>query len=110
MGNMNVKFIRLISASARGASLAVLFVAIITPWAELAPGLKSGLKGLSGNHWLSKSILVLVVYVLGTAAFYALNKKNVYFDLRKELKMLIGLTVLGTLALFGFFVWHFLTA
>jgi hypothetical protein len=99
-----------VSSSARAASLSVVFAAAITVWAELAPGLKNWLKDFSGHHWLSKSILMLVVYALGFAAFYVLNKRSVYFDLRKDLRNLVVLTVLGTAAILGFFVWHFLAA
>lgn len=99
---------RLIIASAYAATLTIIFVVVITIWAELAVPLKDWLKTFSGHHWTSKSILSVLLYFVATAVLYPVFRKPSGLQLGKALSLLIIAVILGTLALTGFFAGHHL--
>ena len=99
---------RLIIASAYAAILTIIFLVVITIWAELAPPLKDWLKAFSGHHWTSKSIFSVLLYTLLTAIFYLIFRGPDGAALRRALSLLIISTILGVLALTAFFTGHHL--
>ncbi|MDP3991516.1 MAG: hypothetical protein Q8P66_01260 [Candidatus Colwellbacteria bacterium] len=99
---------RLIIASAYAAILTIIFVVVVTIWAELAAPLKSWLTAFSGHHWTSKSILSILLYVAVTMVMYRLFRKPEGASVRKALSLLIIFTVLGVVALTAFYTGHHL--
>ena len=99
---------KLIIASAYAAILTILFVVVITIWAELAPPLKEWLKAFSGHHWTSKSIFSVLLYVVATAVLYPVFRKLEGESIRKALSFLVIFTVLGVAALTAFYTGHHL--
>ncbi|MDP2650491.1 MAG: hypothetical protein Q8P04_00100 [bacterium] len=99
---------RLIIASAYAAILTIIFVVVITIWADLAVPLKDWLKAFSGHHWTSKSIFSFLLYFVATAVLYPVFRKPNGLQLGKALFLLIIAVILGTLALTGFFTGHHL--
>ena len=99
---------RLIIASAYAAILTIIFVVVITIWAELAVPLKDWLKAFSGHHWTSKSIFSVLLYFVATAALYPVFRKPSGPQLGRALFLLIIAVILGTLALTGFYTGHHL--
>lgn len=97
---------KLIIASAYAAILTIIFVVVITIWAELSAPLKDWLKNFSGHHWTSKSIFSVLLYAVATVVLYvSLHKHNGNF-LKKILGFLLASTVLGTVILTLFFTGH----
>lgn len=100
--------LRLIIASSYAAILTIIFVVIITIWAELAAPLKDWLKAFSGHHWTSKSIFSILLYLVATAVLYPVFRKPSNPQLKTALLLVIAAVILGTLALTGFFTGHHL--
>ncbi|OGN27340.1 MAG: hypothetical protein A2941_01840 [Candidatus Yanofskybacteria bacterium RIFCSPLOWO2_01_FULL_49_17] len=100
--------LRIIYSSSVGATIAVIFIAVITIWAELSPALKAALKTLSGHHWLTKSIAIVIVYILVSFLVHLFVRDPSVVKVRRSLYMLISTTVLAGIAILGFFVWHYL--
>lgn len=103
-----MKNLKLIYTSSWAASLTIVLTAIITIWGELSPALKGILKDFTGHHWVSKSLLVVLVYLIGLFVFYFILREITPAALRKSLVYLSLLTIIAILAVFLFFVWHYL--
>ena len=55
---------KLVYASAIASILSIVFVVILTIWADLNAPLKDYLKSLSGHHWVTKSFITAILYPL----------------------------------------------
>lgn len=97
---------RLIISSAYAAILTIVFVVVITIWAELSAPLKDWLKNLSGHHWTSKSILSVLLYAVAAVAVYVLPYADDDNRLKSALGFLLAFTALGTVILTLFFTGH----
>ncbi|OGH92516.1 MAG: hypothetical protein A2534_00990 [Candidatus Magasanikbacteria bacterium RIFOXYD2_FULL_39_9] len=97
---------KLITSSAYAAITSIVFVVVITIWAEFNAPLKNWLANFSGHHWTSKSIFSVVLYALVTFAAYLLPFKYSDDCLKKSLNFLFAFTVLGVAALALFFTGH----
>jgi hypothetical protein len=105
-----MKNIKLAYSSVIASALVIIFTTVVTIWAELSPTLKNILKSFSGHHWVSKSILVVLIYLVALAIFYFLPKSINPNALSKSIINLIIITILSALTIFLFFVWHYLNA
>lgn len=97
---------RLIISSAYAAILTIVFVVVITIWAELSAPLKNWLANFSGHHWTSKSIFSALVYAVATGVFYFLPQKSVDDCFKSTLGYLVVFTALGVIALALFYTGH----
>lgn len=93
-------------ASGYAAIITIVFVVIITVWAELSVPLKDWLKNFSGHHWTSKSILSALLYGLDVIILYLSPLTYDARRLKKTLGWLIAATALGTIILTLFFTAH----
>lgn len=98
---------KLITSSALATIITVVFVVVITVWAELFAPLKNWLASLSGHHWTSKSIFSVLVYIVVTAVAYLLPYKNSDESLRRLLIFLVVFTILGVFSIALFFTGHY---
>lgn len=71
---MNNNINRLIEASAIGSATASLLIAVLTIGGEEWAPLKNWLKDTFTHHWLGKSALAILAFVLITALAYFLVK------------------------------------
>ncbi|OGN01717.1 MAG: hypothetical protein A3I26_01645 [Candidatus Yanofskybacteria bacterium RIFCSPLOWO2_02_FULL_43_10] len=99
---------RLIFASALAAITTIVFVVVITVWAELSIPLKNWLKSFSGHHWTSKSIFSALLYAVATTIFYGSFRNPSEIIIRKLLVFLLVFMVLGILSITAFFTGHYL--
>ncbi|MEK7524614.1 MAG: hypothetical protein AAB588_06340 [Patescibacteria group bacterium] len=99
---------RLIAASATSAIITIVFVVVITIWAEFSVPLKDWLKNFSGHHWTSKSIFSLLLFAAASIVVYASPYKYSDERLKRTLQLVLIFTVLGTAALTLFFTGHHL--
>ena len=97
---------KLIISSAYGAIIAIIFVVVITIWAELSAPLKDWLKSVSGHHWMTKSIFSVLVYIIFTKIFYFLPIKNDELCLQKVLNWVFASVILGIIIITAFFTGH----
>jgi len=97
---------KLIISSAYAAIITIIFVVVITVWAELFAPLKDWLKNFSGHHWTSKSIFSVLLYVIATAVLYRTFHNLNEARLQKTLVFLLISTVLGTIILTAFYTGH----
>lgn len=98
--------IRIIYASSVSATITAIFTAAITILAELSEPLKNGLKSISGHHWTTKSILVVVIYLAVLALVYSANKNPSKNKVRGSLHTLTLVFIAGSLSILGFYLWH----
>src|SRR3989344_8598313 len=94
---------RLIFASALAAIATIVFVVVITIWAELSVPLKDWLKNFSGHHWTSKSLLSVLMFAAATLILYVLPYQHSDDRLRKTLGLLLMFAILGTFIIALFF-------
>src|SRR3989338_2809482 len=99
---------KLIKSSASVATVAILFVVVITIWAELSVPLKNWLASFSGHHWTSKSILSILIYAVMTIVIYFASNNPNNKSVCKSLSVLFATTILGTIAIAFFYTSHHL--
>lgn len=97
---------RLIYASSIAAVLNAIFVTVITIFAELNEPFKNWLKSLSGHHWTSKSILSIALYLIILVLFYVTLRNVGPQKIRGAISLALWSAVLGSIAIFLFFVGH----
>lgn len=97
---------KLVISSAYAAILTVIFITVITVWAELFVPLKDWLKNFSGHHWTSKSIFSALLYGISTALLYAVLREPDGIRLRRALIFLLASMALGIAVLAAFYTGH----
>jgi|SRR3989344_3709175 len=97
---------KLIISSAYAATVAIIFVVVITVWAELSPPLKNWLANFSGHHWTSKSIFSVGMYAVATVVLYFILHEPNDTSIRKALFLLLVLVVLGVIIITLFYTGH----
>lgn len=102
---MNSTKIKLIISSAYSAILNVVFVTVLTIWAEFNVPLKDWLKSISGHHWTTKSIFSVLIFALFTLIFFFANSGR-EDRLRGSLRYLVTFTIIGIAVLSLFFTGH----
>jgi hypothetical protein len=85
-------------------SVTIIAVAVLTIWAELNHGFKDFLKSLTGHHWVTKSVFSIVLFF---GLYFLLQKTDEDLDVLKEVVVVIWVTAVASLAIFGFYLWHF---
>lgn len=99
---------KLLYSSSVAAILSVVTTTAVTIWSELSPSFKTLLAGFTGHHWLTKSVLSLLVYFGGLFLFYFISKNINPKRIRNGLICLIFSAFIGALVLFLFYLWHYL--
>ncbi|HEY4484430.1 MAG TPA: hypothetical protein VI978_01770 [Candidatus Paceibacterota bacterium] len=99
---------KLLYASSAAAILAIASTTAVTIWGELSPTFKNLLAGFTGHHWVTKSLLSLLVYLGGIALFYFLSKNINTNKISKGLTFLISSALICSLILFLFYFLHYL--
>jgi len=103
------KNLKLIWSSAYSALITGLAVVAVTIYMEYSPVFKVILTNLTSHHWISKSLGSIILYFI---LFFIFNKiggdNKSEFQVRRALWTLFIFTILSALAIFVFFVWHYL--
>ena len=81
----------------------VLLVTFMTIFSELNSGFKEFLKGLTGHHWVTKSI-VTFLFFFGVYFLMRDTKKKINSD---DLKTSFIITKIGVFAILFFYLWHY---
>lgn len=97
---------KLVKSSAYAAVLTIVFVTVLTIWAELSLPIKDGLKSISGHHWTTKSIFSVLFFIVIFLKLNYFSKTASAEDVRESLYALITFTIVGIFALTLFFAGH----
>lgn len=97
-----------IYASAYSATITILVVVGLTMAADLYIPFKTWLAGFTGHHWVTKSWISVIVFVLFFIIFRLVKRSVNEIETRKALVLLQTISVLGFLAILGFYVYEFL--
>lgn len=97
-----------IYASAYSAAVTILTVVAVTIGAELSSPFKNWLAQLTGHHWITKSWVVLIVFILTYGILQAFAKSPTALQTKKALSTLVVVSILGFFALLGFYIYEFL--
>ncbi|TSC81910.1 MAG: hypothetical protein G01um101420_693 [Parcubacteria group bacterium Gr01-1014_20] len=83
----------------------IWFTVLVTIWAEFSEPFKNSLKAVTGHHWTTKSIFAVILFFL---LYFVFLKTKESTNIKKSINFVLLNTILGGLALFIFFIWHFL--
>jgi ABC-type bacteriocin/lantibiotic exporter with double-glycine peptidase domain len=99
---------KLIYSSAISASISIVAVTTVTIWADLAPGFKNFLASITGHHWITKSLLVVILFPLVLGLVRELCRGEISDEqAAKSLWDLLAMVIVGFVAILGFYVWHY---
>ncbi|MBT8072151.1 MAG: hypothetical protein HKP21_00430 [Xanthomonadales bacterium] len=87
----------------RAAIIAIAWIAIATIGSELSVAFKQLLTSIGGHHWIGKSILTAVFFVL---SYLALTKFSDDELSLKDTLSLVGMVILAGLAILIFYILH----
>jgi len=97
-----------IYASAYSAAITIAAIVAMTIGAELSASFKNLLTALTGHHWISKSLISILVFILFFGVIQYSRKSVNESRTRKALSVLVIFTIVGFLAILGFYVYEFL--
>ncbi len=89
----------------RSTIATILLITGMTMWSEVSKGFNNFLASLTGHHWTAKGMIAVVFFVLLYSIFSKTCKECA--DINKEIDYVIGTTVVCTLIIFAFFIWHY---
>ncbi len=103
---MSMNKLKLVISSAYASIITIVFVVVITIWAELFAPLKTWLANFSGHHWTSKSIFSVLIYVVATLVLYLFPNKHREGHIKRALELVLVVTLLGVIVITLFFTGH----
>lgn len=95
------------TALIRSATASVWFVAVSAVASEIYLPLKNFFVSVANHHWTGKSVFALGIFVILYLISFKMEESN---NPEKDIARLIVNTILGTLLIFAYFIWHFLSA
>ncbi len=99
---------RLTYSATIGSILSIVFVVLVTILGEQFHGLKDWLAGLTGHHWTSKGVLMVILFAL-TMLILGQGKAGVSEKrLKRGVDFTIWTAIAGTVVLFVYFSLHYL--
>lgn len=97
-----------IFASASAATTSIVLVVVMTLAAELSAPFKAWLAAFTGHHWVTKSWVALIVYILVFGFLKLTAKSATESQTRQAVFRLEMATVLGFVIILGFYLYEFL--
>lgn len=88
-----------------GATVAVMFVVVITIWSELVPGLKTWLATTFTHHWVGKGVLATAMFFV-TGLIAAAGRPRSDDDHAQAAGVLYWTTVVAMIALALFYLYE----
>ncbi len=97
-----------IYASAYSAALTIIIVVGMTIGADLSPSFKTWLTGFTGHHWVTKSWVSVLSFLVFFFLIRFARKLVNEFQTKRSLITLEITAILGFIAILGFYVYEFL--
>lgn len=91
-------------AAGKATLWTILLTIVLTITAELHAGFKNILANLTGHHWTTKGVILLVFFFLLYAIF---RRDSSQTGIEKTAKQVIIATLLGILIILGFYVFEY---
>ena len=98
--------LKLTNALTSGAIVTIIFVVIITIFADLYLPLKDLLKQLFWHHWIGKGILSVLIFILGAYVKHIISRETFEKDLSKGLNSLTLISICSSIVLLVFFFYE----
>ncbi|OGF67194.1 hypothetical protein A3H04_02575 [Candidatus Giovannonibacteria bacterium RIFCSPLOWO2_12_FULL_43_11c] len=95
-----------IYASAYSATLTIASVVALTIGAELSAPFKNWLAGFTGHHWVTKSWISIIIFVLFFFVFRIAGKSVNELRTKRALLVLQTISILGFIAILGFYIYE----
>lgn len=99
--------LRAIYSSACSAIISIVVTTAVTVGMEFSWPPKAWLASFTGHHWVTKSWLSLIVFVLFFLIFWGLGKNISQEKVKKALAALNIVAILGFLVILLFFIFEF---
>ena len=80
-----------------------ILVMLMTIFSEMNSGFKGFLKGLTGHHWVTKSVITFVFF-FGVYFLLKNSKNNLKIS---DLKSSFVMIKISMFAIFFFYLWHY---
>lgn len=96
-----------IYASAYSSVITIVIVVGLTIGAELSAPFKTWLAGFTGHHWVTKSWISIIVFVLFFIIFKLIKRPTSESQTRIALTILQIFIFLGFAAILGFYTYEF---
>ena len=97
-----------IYASAYSSTITIAIVLGLTLGAELSASFKVWLTGFTGHHWITKSWISIIVFILFFIIFKTIKKSTTETQTRTALNLLQISIILGFVTILGFYIYEFL--
>jgi hypothetical protein len=97
-----------VTAASLGAIITILFIVAVTIASELSSSVQNSLQALTGNHWISKGLLALGVFLLTTLISHPILSRRQPKDLTLWGIAVSATALLGAVLLILFFVGRYL--
>ena len=97
-----------IYASAYSATITIIVVVGVTIGAELSASFKAWLTSFTGHHWITKSWISLIAFILFFVLFKISKKSVNEMQTKTALSILQIFIVLGFVVILGFYIYEFL--
>ncbi len=101
---MTHKNVHTVYAFALSASVTVLFIAVLTIWADLYAPLKDWLKTMFTHHWIGKSVLSAALFLILGGMIGLMVSKPDENKIATALWILVGASIVSTLAIWIFYL------
>ena len=95
------------TALIRSCIFAIWYLVVVTIGAELSAPLKDFFVKVGGHHWTGKSIMTTAFFIVFYFVFSRMKESE---KPEKVIYALIINAIIGGLAIFGYFLWHYLSA
>ena len=96
-----------IYASAYSTTITIAIVVGLTIGAELSASFKAWLATFTGHHWVTKSWISIIVFVLFFVILKFVKKSINESQIRTALAILQIFVILGFIAILGFYMYEF---
>jgi hypothetical protein len=94
-------------AATIAAMVSIIFVVLSTLYSEMSASFKALLTSTFGHHWIAKSVLSVVLFVLAYYFFTHIVRGKNHWNMWVMARNVTILTILGGLIIFGFYANEF---
>ena len=97
---------KIMAPIALAAIATIIFITLITIFADLFPAIKGLLKNTFSHHWVGKSVLSLAIFLITFGICYLCPHPKTIEKVKKLLPVLIWASIISSVAIFIFFIWE----
>lgn len=87
-------------------TLTIIFITVITVYADLYPPLKDWLKNSFTHHWIGKGVLSFLLFVSSVILFSTMPFRVTEEKLVKKIWLVFWTSLLGTIVIFSLYIYE----